>query len=183
MRERLQGRALGPEWSVASHTDEELVLEQRSGGWRKAGGSLVVTSGSLISSLALAFSTPQSAHLIIWPVSALLLLVALLGLPASVRNVQRARLGVRLRFTKDFVEGWPVAFSFSPRRSPTAQIASVAVQVFAHPPLSLALLEVILRDGTRLSGPEVAVPVGEAHPLAPVTEAIRALISADSTKQ
>ena len=183
MRERLQGRALGPEWSVATHTAEELVLEQRAGGWRKAGGSLVVTGGSLILSLALAFSTPESARLIVWPVSALLLLVAVLGLPASLRNLQRARLGVRLRFTKDFVEGWPVAFSFSARRSPTAQIASVEVQVFAHPPLSLVLLEVLLRDGTRLCGPELAVNIGEAHPLMPVTEAIRALISAGSTKQ
>ena len=180
MRERLQGRALGPDWSVASHSAEELVLEQRAGGWRKAGGSLVVCGGSLVLGFAMAFSTPQSARLIVWPVSALLLIVAVFGLRASLRNVQRARLGVRLRFTRDFVEGWPVAFSFFPRRVPAAQIASVSVQVFAHPPLSLALLEVILRDGTRLSGPEVAVPAGEPHPLTPVTEAIRALISADS---
>lgn len=180
MREVLQGRALGPDWRVASHTAEELVLEQKAGGWRKAGGSLVVSVGSLTLGLALAFSTPQSAQLIIWPVSGLLLLVALLGLPASLRNLQRARLGVRLRFTREGVEGWPVAFSFAPRKSPAADVERVAVQVFEHPPLSLALLEVLLRDGTRLSGPEVAVPSGDDHPLEPVTRAIDELISADS---
>lgn len=180
MPERLAGRALGPDWRVASHTAEELVLEQhRAGGWRKAGGSLVVSLGALSAALALGLATPASARLIIWPVSALLLVVALLGLPASLRNVQRARLGVRLRFTRDSVEGWPVAFSVTPRRSPVTEITRVSVQVFAHPPLSLALLEVVLRDGTRLAGPEVAVPAGDKHPLRPVEEGIRALISAD----
>ncbi len=180
MREVLQGRSLGPDWRVSSHTNEELVLEQKAGGWRKAGGSLVVSLGSLTLGLALAFSTPPSAQLIVWPVSGLLLVVALLGLPASVRNLQRARLGVRLRFTRAEVEGWPVAFSFVPRKSPAHAVERVAVQVFEHPPLSLALLEVVLRDGTRLSGPEVAVPSGEKHPLEPVTRAIKELISADS---
>ena len=180
MREVLQGRALGPDWRVTVHTEGELVLEQRAGGWRKAGGSLVVSMGALTLGLALAFSTPESAQLIIWPVSGLLLIVALLGLPASLRNLQRARLGVRLRFTREGVEGWPVAFSFAPRKSPAAEVECVRVQVFEHPPLSLALLEVLLRDGTRLSGPEVAVPTGEKHPLEPVTRAIDELISEDS---
>lgn len=181
MRESLQGRALGPAWRVQRHTPGELVLELRAGGWRKAGGALVVSGGSLVLGLALAFSTEESARLIIWPVSALLLVVALLGLPASLRNVQRARLGVRLRFTRDQVEGWPLRFSFAPLTASAAQ-ARVSVQVYAHPPLSLALLEVVLSDGTRLSGPEVAVPTGEQHPLGPVTEAINTLwgISADS---
>lgn len=181
MPESLAGRALGPDWRVASHTGEELVLEQhRAGGWRRAGGSLVVSLGALAAALGLGLATPASARLIIWPVSALLLVVALLGLPASLRNVQRARLGVRLRFTRDSVEGWPVAFSVTPRRSPVTEITRVSVQVFAHPPLSLALLEVVLRDGTRLAGPEVAVPAGDPHPLTPIEEGIRALISADS---
>ncbi|MDP1825313.1 MAG: hypothetical protein Q8L48_18800 [Archangium sp.] len=181
MTERLEGRALGPDWRVARHSADELVLEQhRAGGWRRAGGSLVVSFGSLAVALALGLATPASARLIIWPISALLLVVALLGLPASLRNVQRARLGVRLRFTRDSVEGWPVAFSVAPRRSPAKEITRVSVQVFEHPPLSLALLEVVLRDGTRLAGPEVAVPAGDPHPLTSVAEAIRALISADS---
>lgn len=181
MTERLQGRALGPEWRVSSHTGDELVLEQQgAGGWRKAGGSLVVSFGSLSLGLALALATPESARLIIWPVSALLGIVAMLGLPASLRNVQRARLGVRLRFTREWVEGWPVSLSFSPRRTPVADVARVSVQVFEHPPLSLAMLEIVLRDGTRLSGPEVAVQSGDKHPLEPLRAAIHALISPDS---
>ena len=179
MPDFLQGRALGPAWRVVSHTDDELVLEQRAGVWRKA-GSLVVSAGSLILGLALGLSTPQSARLIIWPVSGLLLIVALFALPASLRNLQRARLGVQLRFTKNWVEGWPVALTFFPRRSAASEVARVSVQVFEHPPLSLALLEVVLRDGTRLAGPEVAVPSGEKHPLSAVTAAIDALLSANS---
>ena len=177
----LQGRALGPDWRVALHTPDELVLEQhRGGGWRRAGGALVVSLGSLILALALAFATPESAQLISWPVSGLLLIVALLGLPASLRNVQRARLGVRLRFTRSAVEGWPVTLSISPRSAAGSEVARVAVQVFAHPPLSLALLEVVLRDGTRLAGPELAVHAGDPHPLEPVAQVARALIGADS---
>jgi len=179
----LQGRALGPDWRVALHSADELVLEQhRGGGWRRAGGALVVSLGSLILALALAFATPESARLITWPVSALLLIVALLGLPASLRNVQRARLGVRLRFTRTTVEGWPVTLSVTPRRAPVSEVATVTVQVFEHPPLSLALLEVVLRDGTRLSGPELAVNTGEKHPLDPIAQVARALIGADSAR-
>jgi uncharacterized protein (DUF58 family) len=178
MTESLQGRALGPLWRVTSHTSDELVLEQSGNEWRRAGGSLVVSFGSLGLGLALALATPMSARLIIWPVSALLFVVALLGLPASLRNVQRARHGVRLRFTREGVEGWPVSMTFTPRRSPASEVARVSVQVFEHPPLSLAILEVVLKDGTRLAGPEVAVPSGEKHPLGPLTAAIEGLISA-----
>jgi hypothetical protein len=183
MPEPLQGRALGPDWRVALHTSDELVLEQhRRGGWRRAGGALIVSLGSLILALALAFATPESARLITWPVSALLLIVAVLGLPAALRNLRRARLGVHLRFTRTAVEGWPVTLSVSPRRAPVSEVASVAVQVFDHPPLSLALLEVVLRDGTRLAGPELAVHAGDPHPLGPVALAARALIGADSAR-
>ena len=101
-----EGLPLGPEWRVARHTADELVLEQRMSFWKKAVASLVVSGGTCALGLALGLATPQDARLIIWPVSALLLGVALLGLPASVRNLQRARLGVRLRFTTEFVEGW-----------------------------------------------------------------------------
>ena len=180
MHSMREGLALGPEWRVARHTGEELVLEQHASGWKQAIASLVVSGGACALGLALGLATPVDARLIIWPVSAMLLGVALLGLPASVRKFQRARLGVQLRFTKDFVEGWPIGFSFSPRRSQAADVTRVAVQVFAHPPLSLALLEVTLRDGTRLSGPEVAVSAGEAHPLDQVLAAVRVFISADS---
>lgn len=178
-----EGLPLGPKWRVARHTPDELVLEQRLPGWKKAIASLVVSGGALLLGLALALETPQSARLIIWPVSALLVIVALLGLPATLRNLQRARLGVRLRFTRELVEGWPIGFSFAPRRSAVADVARVAVQVFSHPPLSLALLEVTLRDGTRLSGPEVATSAGEPHPLDQVIAAIRSFISADSASQ
>ena len=185
MPERLLvGRALGPDWRVSVHTADELVLEQHSGGgWRRAGGSLVVALGSLGVALALALATPESARLITWPVSALFLIVSLVAFPASLRNLQRARLGVRLRFTRQLVEGWPVSFAFSPRSAPAAQIARVQVLVFEHPPLSLALLEVVLRDGTRLAGPELAYERPDEHPLGPVAAAIQSLISADSAKQ
>lgn len=175
-----EGSPLGPEWRVARHTKDELVLEQRAPGWKKVIASLVVSGGTGALGLALALATQESARLIVWPVSALLLVVALLGLPASLRNLQRARLGVRLRFTRELVEGWPIGFSFAPRRSPLTEVTRAAVQVFPHPPLSLALLEVTLRDGTRLSGPEVAVSAGQPHPLDQVLASIQALMSADS---
>jgi hypothetical protein len=180
MTDSLQGRTLGPHWRVTSHTNDELVLEQSANEWRRAGGSLVVSFGSLAVGLTLALATPESARLIIWPVSGLLLVVAALGLPASLRNLQRARRGVRLHFTRAWVEGWPVKLTLSARRVPVAEVARVSVQVFEHPPLSLAMLEVVLRDGTRLAGPEVAVPTGEKHPLLPLSAAIDALISASS---
>ena len=180
MTDSLQGRALGPHWRVSSHTKDELVLEQSTNEWRRAGGSLVVSVGALAVGLTLALSTPESARLIFWPVSGLLLVVAALGLPASLRNLQRARGGVRLHFTRDWVEGWPVKMTLAPRRAPLAEVARGSVQVFEHPPLSLAMLEVLLKDGTRLAGPEVAVPAGEKHPLLPLSAAIDALISASS---
>ena len=183
MRERLTGRALGPDWRVSVHTGDELVLEQHRGnGWRRAGGSLVVAFGSLVLALALALATPQTARLITWPLSALLLVVCGVALPASLRNVQRARHGVRLAFTSQLVTGWPVSFAFFARSAATDQIARVQVLIFEHPPLSLALLEVVLRDGTRLAGPELAFEKPDEHPLGPVAEAIQALISADSKK-
>ncbi len=175
-----EGTPLGPEWSVARHTPDELVLEQRAPGWKKVVGSLVVSLGTFAAGLALALATQESARLIIWPLSALLLLVSVLGLPASLRNLQRARLGVRLRFTRELVEGWPLGFAFSPRRSPLSEVTRATVQVFPHPPLSLALLEVTLRDGTRLSGPEVAVSAGQPHPLDQVLDEIRGFMSANS---
>src|SRR4051812_45598392 len=121
MTESLQGQGFGPNWRVASHTKDELVLEQSTSEWRRAGGSLVVTFGSLFSGLALGLATPESARLITWPVSALLFLVAVFGLPASLRNLQRARKGVRLHFTREWVEGWPVSMTFTPRRSPASE--------------------------------------------------------------
>lgn len=183
MSESLQGRELGPDWRVAVHTKDELLLEQRGGGGlRRVGGALVVSFGSLTLAAALALATPVDARLISWPVSALLLVVAALGLPAAVRNFQRARLGVRLRFTRDTVQGWPVAFAWRPRTAPLADVAQVSVKLFAHPPLKLAMLEVLLRDGTLLSGPEVAVQTGDAHPLDAVAAAASAMIGAHSAR-
>lgn len=183
MPESLRGRPLGPEWRVATHTSEELVLEQHGGpGLQRVGGALVVVVGTLALAGALALATPDDARLIGWPVAALLLVVSALGLTAAVRNLQRARLGVRLRVTAGEVEGWPVAFAWRPRRVPTADVAQVSVKVYAHPPLKLAMLEVILKDGTLLSGPEVAVQTGDAHPLDAVAAAASALIGAHSAR-
>lgn len=183
MSESLQGRALGPDWRVAVHTKDELSLEQTSGGGlRRVGGALVVSLGALALAAALALATPTDARLISWPVSALLVVVAALGLPAAVRNFQRTRLGVRLRFTKDTVEGWPVAFAWRPRTVPLSDVAQVSVKVYAHPPLKLAMLEVILRDGTLLSGPEVAVQSGDAHPLDPLAVIASTMIGAHSAR-
>jgi hypothetical protein len=178
MAESLSGRALGPEWKVASHTPGELVLEHLgTGGLRKMGGALVVSLGSLAIALGLLGVTPDDARLISWPIAGLLIVISVLGFPAALRNLQRARLGLRLRFTKEGVEGWPLALaSFGPKRHPKAAVKSVTVQAYPHPPLTLVLLEVVLVDGTRLSGPELAVTTGAAHPLEPVAAAARALV-------
>ena len=74
-----------------------------------------------------------------------------------------------------FSTGWPVALALGPQRRPAEEIKQVSVRLFAHPPLSLAMLEVELRDGTRLAGPELAFPRGEAHPLDRVGRAAAAL--------
>lgn len=183
MPESLQGRSLGPEWRVATHTADELVLEQHGApGLRRVGGALVVVLGTGALAVALAVATPAEARLIGWPVAALLLAVSVLGLTAAVRNLQRARLGVRLRVTAREVEGWPVAFAWRPRRVPVAEVAQVSVKVYAHPPLKLAMLELILKDGTLLSGPEVAVQTGDSHPLDPVAAAASVLIGAHSAR-
>lgn len=179
MTELRPGQALGPEWRVTTSTTEELLLTREAPGWRKVGGALVVSLGTSSLGLALAFATEPDARMITWPVSGLLFLVALVGLLATARNFQRARIGVRLRFTRDAVEGWPVSFALGPRRRPAADIARITVQLFPHPPLSLALLEVVLRDGSRLSGPELAFPRGEAHPLEQVAQAAAQLTGAE----
>ncbi len=177
MTDSLQGRALGPDWRVAVHSPSELVLEQQGTlAMRRVGGALVVSFGTLAVALALAFATPHSAQLITWPLAALLLVVSALGIPAALRNLQRARLGVRLRISRDGVQGWPVALAFFPRTVPASEVAQVSVQEYPHPPLTLALFEVVLRDGTRLAGPEVAVSTGERHPLAPIEAAARHLL-------
>jgi hypothetical protein len=181
MPESLEGRALGPDWRVATHSTTELVLEQQNpGGARRVGGAMVVSFGALIVALALAFATPEDARLITWPLSAVLLVVAALGVPAALRNFQRARLGVRLRISREGAEGWPVTLTFKPRRVGRAEIARVAVQVFPHPPLSLAIFEVVLTDGSRLTGPEVAVATGERHPLGQIEAAARHLLASES---
>ncbi len=177
MPDSLAGRPLGPDWRVALHSPVELVLEQQAtGAARRVGGALVVSLGSLAVALVLALATPAEARLITWPVSGLLLAVSGLGLLATLRHFQRARLGVRLRITRTEVTGWPATMAFRPRTVPVSEVAHLTVQVFPHPPLSLALLEVVLRDGTRLLGPEVAVATGEKHPLEPVEAAARHLL-------
>ena len=176
-RDVLTGRLLGPDWRVAADSADELVLELRDvRAGRRIGGVLLVSLGALALGLLIALACPPESRLIGWPISLLLFLVAGLGLPAAVRNLQRSRLGVRLRITPTSVEGWPVKLSFKPRSAPAADVERVAVSVYPHPPLSLALFEVVLRDGTRLTGPEVAVPSGEEHPLGPVERAALALL-------
>jgi|APLak6261679142_1056127.scaffolds.fasta_scaffold00002_151 hypothetical protein len=179
MPESLQGRPLGPDWRVAVHTPTELLLEHvdpKAG--RRVGGALVVTLGALTVGLALALATPVDARLITWPLSALLFVVAALGLPTTLRHLQRARLGVRLRITRSEVEGWPVGtWALGPRKFYATDVAKLSLQTFPHPPLTLAMLELVLKNGTRLTGPEVAVATGEKHPLGPVEAAARHLLA------
>lgn len=173
----LAGRALGPEWRVLAHDAEQLVLERHATGeGRRAAGTLVVALASLAMGLALALATPEALRLVTWPVSGLLLLVAGLGVPAALRRLQRARRGVRLAIDGAGAVGWPVSFALAPRRLRASEVAEVAVRRFAHPPLTLVLLEVVARDGARLEGPELAVPEGAPHPLDDVAAAARRLI-------
>lgn len=177
MREVLTGRALGPDWRVTTHSADELVLELRDvRAARRIGGVLLVALGALALGLLIALACPPESRLIGWPISLLLFVVAALGLPAALRNFQRSRLGVRLRITPTSVEGWPVKLAFRPHTAPAAEVERVCVSVYPHPPLSLALFELVLRDGTRLTGPEVAVSAGEEHPLGPVERAALALL-------
>jgi hypothetical protein len=85
--------------------------------------------------------------------------------------------------TRDGVTAWPVPrgvlhdLRAGPRRCPAAEVAGVEIRTAPHPPLLLSMLELRLVDGTRLAGPEVAVPETAAPPLDAAADALRQLVA------
>jgi hypothetical protein len=181
------GLALGPEWRVEAYAPgERLLLRKDTAQDRvRARSAFVVALGALATAAALVGATPPGLGLVTWPVAVLLLVVAVLAVPAAVRSARRARLGVTLEATPDAVTGWPVPrgalhdVRAKPLRRPAAEVKDVEVLVSPHPPLRLSMLEVRLADGTRLAGPEVATPEGAVPPLEAVANALRALLMQD----
>jgi hypothetical protein len=97
--------------------------------------------------------------------------VALLSLPAAVRTGRRLASGVRLVLSPDGLLGTPVAgglLGAGPVTVPLAGVRAVRLLRRDDGPLQLCSLEVELATGGRLEGPLLAVPAGEADPLAPV---------------
>lgn len=180
----LAGKELGPEWRVAAHVPgERLVLEKDpAAAMKRARGATVVSVGSLAVALALVAMTPESLALVSWPVAALFFIVAALGVPTTVKALRQRFQGVRLEVKAKAVTGWPVATGVVDdvrARAITlsaADVEAVSLKLASHPPLTLAMLEVISRDGRRLLGPEVATEAGAPSPLVPVAETLAALM-------
>lgn len=178
------GQALGPEWRVQAFTPgERLVLRKDTTSDRsRARSTGIIALGSLACAVALAAATPEGLGLVTWPVTGLLVVVTLMAVPAAVRSARRAWLGVALDATRDGVTAWPVPrgalheLRARPRRCATSDVAAVEVRTAPHPPLVLSMLEVRLKDGTLLAGPEVAVAEGAAPPLDATADALRALL-------
>jgi hypothetical protein len=164
--ESLVGQSFGPQWKVIAHTADALVLSQQRPYLRRFVGTVVVTLSAGWGALVVAAQSPLDARVLAWSVSLLLGVVAALGLPATIRTAQHVLHGVQLQFTRETVKGWPVAaFALVPRTANASEVEKLSIHVFEHPPLSLALFEVVLRDGTTFMGPEMAVPQGEKHTL------------------
>lgn len=184
------GQALGPEWRVEAYTPgERLVLRKDTAGDRaRARSTTIVALGAFACAVALAAATPEGLGLVTWPVAGLLVVVAALAVPAAVRSVRRAWLGVALEATRDGVTGWPVPrgalhdVRARPRRCAAAEVVAVEVRTAPHPPLVLSMLELRLADGQRLAGPEVAVPEDAAPPLEATAQALRRLWALDKPK-
>ena len=178
------GLALGPDWTVDAYAPgARLVLKKDAAGDRaRARGAATVGVGALVTAAALVSATPSGLALVTWPVAALLGVVAVLAVPAAVRSVRRARSGVTLEATTAGVAGWPVAVGAlhdlraARRQVAAADVAEVSVRQAAHPPLTLWMLEVRLRDGSALAGPEVATPDGAPPPLDAAADALREIL-------
>jgi hypothetical protein len=178
------GQPLGPEWTVEAFAPGERVVLRKdtSGDWGRARSAAIVGLGSLATAVALAAATPEGLALVTWPVAGLLAVVALMALPAAVRSGRRGRLGVTLEATREGVAGWPVPkgalhdVRAGPRRASAADVSAVTVRQAPHPPLVLWMLELTLRDGVTLAGPEVATPEGQPSPLEPAADALRRVL-------
>jgi hypothetical protein len=182
MRE-LAGRTLGPRWFVARHDGEALVLQKHtSGEWRRAVASVLVGVGCVAGATGLFVITPDALALVFWPLAVGLVVVGALAALGAVRAALHALRGVTLEFAARTVRGRLVprglGFELGPAHSFSAeQVEAVLLHRVSHPPLTLSLLEVALRSGRRLQGPEVAFPPSEADPLEPVARAAAALLS------
>lgn len=138
--------------------------------------------GSLVAAVALALATPPGLEIATWPVAVLLGVVALLAATSTFRSARLASHGQRLEVTPAAATGtlvqrglWHGLFNLWATVEVNL-VESVEVQRVAHTGLTLSLLEVRLKDGRALAGPEVAWAPGSADPLEPVAAAMAAII-------
>lgn len=165
-------------WTVAGWETGAITLERTTSSTRQAMARALIALACIAAAFACVTGTPASLALVVWPVAGLLLVVAALAIPAAARDAVLAVRGVRLVVTRDEVRGTLVPRGlFHDVRAETVsarpeEVAEVAVRRAAHPPLELTTIEVVLVDGRRLLGPEVAVPAGASSPLDPVARAM-----------
>jgi hypothetical protein len=170
-------RSVGPRWRITR--DEAATLELTrltSSEWRRSVGALLVGLGCWAGAAGLFAVTPDTLVLVFWPLAIGLLGVGVLAFVGALRSVLQATRGMSLVFSADGVRGVPLPRGLGLElgamvTAPKAEVAKVRLHRAAHPPLTLSLLEVELRDGRRLQGPEVAWPASERDPLEPVARA------------
>jgi hypothetical protein len=168
----LANPALGPEWRVTRWEQAGIVVEKISSELRRAFARVLVALGALAAALfLLTLTRDERLVLVTWPVAILLLLVSALAVPAIIRNLFQARRGVRLSFTRAEVRGplVPRGLFYDLQGLDAvcapAEVTEVLLRRVPHPPLILSLFEVVLADGRRLQGPEVAHAPGAVDPL------------------
>jgi len=164
--------ALGPEWRVTRWEQTAIVVEKISSELRRAFARALVALGALAAALfLLTLTRDERLVLVTWPVAMLLLVVSALAVPAIIRNLFQARRGVRLSFTPAEARGplVPLGLFYDLKGLDVvcapAEVTEVLLRRVSHPPLILSLFEVVLADGRRLQGPEVAHAPGAADPL------------------
>ncbi len=164
-------RSVGPRWRITRDDGATLELTRStSTEWRRAVASALVGLGCEAGAAGLFVVTPDTLTLVFWPLAAGLVLVGVLAFLGAVRSVRHAAYGLTLVFEARGVRGVPLPRGLglelgSTVTASTGEVARLRLHRAPHPPLTLSLLEVELRDGRRLQGPEVAWPASEADPL------------------
>lgn len=124
---------------------------------------VVTSGGALVTAIALGAASSQfvGAELVLWPMSAGLGLVAVLGVLASMRAWRRLRSGVFLDAVKASrsVTGFPRANGLADDSRPITatfeQVEAIELTTYAGGQASVALT-VLLRSGERLEGPALS---------------------------
>jgi hypothetical protein len=164
-------RSVGPRWRITRDDGATLELTRlTSTEWRRAVGSLLVALGCEAGAAGLFAVTPDTLALVFWPLAVGLVLVGGLALVGALRSVLHATHGMTLVFSAEGVRGVPLPRGLglelgAPVSVAKGEVVKLRLHRAPHPPLTLSLLEVELRDGRRLQGPEVAWPASESDPL------------------